>query len=102
MEIKALGIDLGKNWFHLHGIDKRGKPVLQKKVSREKLPIVIANLPGCLIGMEACAGAHFWARCFQQMGHEVKLIAPQFVKPYVKSNKNDQADARHEGRLSSG
>lgn len=93
MEIKTLGIDLGKNWFHLHGVDKRGKTVLQKKVSREKLPMVIANLPSCLIGMEACAGAHFWARRFQEMGHEVKLIAPQFVKPYVKSNKNDQADA---------
>jgi transposase len=93
MEIKALGIDLGKNCFHLHGIDKRGKTVLQKKVSRERLPIIVANLPPCLIGMEACAGAHFWARRFQEMGHEVKLMAPQFVKPYVKSNKNDQTDA---------
>ena len=92
MEIKALGIDLGKNWFQLHGVDRRGKTVLQKKVSREKLPLMIANLPACLIGMEACAGAHFWARRFEEMGHEVKLMAPQFVKPYVKSNKNDQAD----------
>ncbi|AIL13935.1 transposase (plasmid) [Candidatus Paracaedimonas acanthamoebae] len=93
MEIKALGIDLGKNWFQLHGVDKRGKAVFQKKVNREKLPLLIANLPRCMIGMEACAGAHFWARKFQEMGHEVKLIAPQFVKPYVKGNKHDQADA---------
>src|SRR6185437_13185809 len=78
---------------YLHGVDKRGKIVLQKKVSREKLPILITNLPCCLIGMEACAGSHFWARRFQEMGHEVKLIAPQFVKPYVKSNKNDREDA---------
>ncbi len=93
MEIKALGIDLGKNWFQLHGVDKRGKTVLQKKVSRKKLTLFIANLSRCMIGMEACGGAHFWARKFQGMGHEVKLIAPQFVKPYVKGNKHDLADA---------
>lgn len=93
MDIKALGIDLGKNWFHLYGADHKGRIVFQKKVSREKLSLTIANLPPCLIGMEACAGAHFWARRFQEMGHEVRLMAPQFVNPYVKSNKNDQADA---------
>jgi transposase len=67
MDIKALGIDLGKNWFHLHGADHKGRTIFQKKVSREKLALTIANLPPCLIGMEVCAGAHFWARKFQEM-----------------------------------
>jgi transposase len=93
MEISVLGIDLAKVVFQLHGINSQGKVVLRKKLSRSRLPAFIANLPPCLIGMEACGGAHHWAREFQKMGHTVKLISPQFVKPYVKSNKNDAADA---------
>lgn len=91
--IKVLGIDLAKTIFQLHGSDKTGKKVFSKRVSREKLAETIANLPPCLIGMEACASAHYWARKFEGSGHTVKLMAPQFVKPYVKSNKNDKNDA---------
>lgn len=93
MTLNALGIDLAKSVFQLHGVDARGKTMLSKQVSRSQLFIFVAKLPKCLIGMEACSGAHFWARRFRSQGHEVKLIAPQFVKPYVKSNKSDRADA---------
>lgn len=93
MKLNVLGIDLAKRVFQLHGSDGSGKAVLRRKVSRADLRNTIALLPKCLIAMEACAGAHFWAREFRSMGFEVRLIAPQFVKPFVKSNKNDQADA---------
>ncbi len=91
--IKVLGIDLAKNVFQLHGTDAQGKCVLRKKLSRAALPQFLANLPRCLIGIEASSGAHYWARVFIEMGHEVKMMAPQFVKPYIKSNKNDANDA---------
>lgn len=91
--IKVAGIDLAKNTFHLHGVDGRSQVVLRKKLSRGKLMAFMANLPPCLVGMEACGGAHDWARKFRAMGHEVRLMSPQFVKPYVKSNKNDTVDA---------
>lgn len=91
--IKVLGIDLAKNVFQLHGVDAKGKCVLRKRLSRAKLLEFIANLPSCTIGIEACGGAHYWAREFQKLGHLVKMMAPQFVKPYVKSNKNDRNDA---------
>jgi len=91
--IKVVGIDLAKNTFHLHGADVHGKVILRKKLSRNKLAAFMANLPLCLVGMEACGGAHDWARKFKAMGHDVRLMSPQFVKPYVKSNKNDMADA---------
>ena len=91
--IKVLGIDLAKNSFQLHGVDKDGHDVLKKKLSRRKLTAFMANLQSCLIGLEACGGAHHWVRTFTQMGHTVRMIAPQFVKPYVKSNKNDAVDA---------
>ena len=91
--ITVLGIDLAKNSFQLHGVDKDGRVVLKKKLSRYKLAAFMANLSPCLIGLEACGGAHYWVRTFTQMGHTVRMIAPQFVKPYVKSNKNDAVDA---------
>lgn len=93
MDVSVLGIDLAKSVFQLHGVDRRGKAVLSKRLSRSQLPVVVANLPKCLVGMEACASAHYWARELQKLGHEVRLMSPQFVKPYVKSNKNDRADA---------
>jgi transposase len=93
MNIKVLGIDIAKNVFELHGVDETGKTILKKRLSRDQLSTFIAKMPVCLIGMEACGGAHYWARKFKQMGHEVKLMNPQFVKPYVKSNKNDSHDA---------
>ena len=91
--IKVLGIDLAKNVFQLHGADNNGKGVLRKRLGREKLVEFMANLSPCLVGVEACGGAHYWARLFGEMGHTVKMMSPQFVKPYVKSNKNDAKDA---------
>jgi len=91
--IKTVGIDLAKSVFHLHAVDSKGHIVLRKKLCRNKLAAYIAQLPTCLIGMAACGDAHDWARKFKAMGHDVRLISPQFVKPYVKSNKNDMADA---------
>lgn len=92
-DITVLGIDLAKDVFQLHGTDKNGKTVLKKRLTRSKLIEFVSNLKPCLIGMEACGGSHYWARLFQSFGHMVKLMAPQFVKPYVKSNKNDMNDA---------
>lgn len=91
--IKVLGIDLAKDVFQLHGTDKQGKRVLKRRLSRKKLIEFMSNLSPCLVGIEACGGAHYWARLFQSYGHTVKMMAPQFVKPYVKSNKNDSNDA---------
>ena len=92
-EISVLGIDIAKRVFHAVGTDDRGKIVFRKRLSRHALMPFIAKLPPVRIGMEACGGAHYWARRFRAHGHEVKLMAPQFVKPYVKSNKNDTRDA---------
>ncbi|PSU42128.1 IS110 family transposase [Photobacterium frigidiphilum] len=89
MIINLLGIDIAKNVFQLHGIDVNGKAVLKKRLSRDKLAEYIANTPLCTIVMESCGGANYWARVFQRSGHTVKLISPQFVKPFVKTNKND-------------
>jgi transposase len=93
MKVTTVGIDLAKNVIQVHGVDTRGKAVLRKQLKRDQVASFFANLPACLIGMEACGGAHFWARKLQSFGHMVKLMAPQFVKPYVKTNKNDAADA---------
>ncbi len=93
MEIKTVGIDLAKNVFQIHGTNERGKPILRKQLKRDQVMVFFANLPPCLIGMEACSSAHYWARKLEVLGHTVRLMAPQFVKPYVKSNKNDAADA---------
>ncbi len=93
MTIKTLGIDIGKNVFHLIGVDARGSIVLRKRLSRRQLPVYMANLPACLIGMEACSGAHHLARSFKAQGHDVCLMAPQYVRPFVKSHKNDYRDA---------
>ena len=93
MEITTVGIDLAKNLFPVHGIDEHGKAVLKKQLKRAQMAPFFVNLPACLIGMEACGSAHHWARKLQTMGHTVRLMAPQFVKPYVKTNKNDAADA---------
>jgi len=91
--ITTLGIDLAKNSFQLHGVNEKGDRMLRKKLTRRQLTAFVANLEPCLIGLEACGGAHHWVRVFSQFGHTVKMIAPQFVKPYVKSNKNDAVDA---------
>ncbi len=93
MNITTVGIDLAKTVFQLHGVDAQGRTVLKKQLRREQMAPFFANLPPCLVGMEACGSAHFWARKLQGFGHTVRLMAPQFVKPYVKTNKNDAADA---------
>jgi transposase len=93
MKLTTVGIDLAKNVFQVHGVDERGQPVLRKQLKRDHLAPFFAVLAPCLIGMEACGSAHHWARKLQGFGHTVKLMAPQFVKPYVKTNKNDVADA---------
>ena len=93
MNITRIGLDLAKNVFQVHAIDHKGHCLFSRALKREKMMAFFQNLPPCQIGMEACASAHFWARTLISMGHEVKLIAPQFVKPYVKGNKNDANDA---------
>jgi transposase len=93
MNTKRVGIDLAKQVFQVHGVDYQDKVVLRKQLRRNQMLSFFAALPPCLIGMEACGGAHYWARELQKLGHTVKLMAPQFVKPYVKSNKNDANDA---------
>jgi transposase len=93
MKITTIGVDLAKNVFQVHGVDELGKVVLRKPLKRAQMAAFFANLPPCLIGLEACGGAHDWARRLTAYGHTVKLIAPQFVKPYVKANKHDAADA---------
>ena len=98
MTITTIGIDLAKNVFAVHGVDQNGKTVLVKsRVTRAALPGLIASLPPCVIGMEACSGAYYWARLFLQYGHEPRLMAAKFVSPYRmagKSGKNDAADAQ--------
>src|SRR3712207_2215458 len=91
--IATLGIDRGKNSFLLVGQDQRGAIVLRLKLSRTQLPQRLANIPPCLIGMEACAGAHHIGRQLQALGHDVRLIPAQYVKPFLKGHKNDYRDA---------
>lgn len=93
MNITTIGIDLAKSVFQIHGVNEHGKVVLRKALRRSKMAVFFAQLEPCLIGMEACSSAHYWARKLRSHGHTVKLMAPQFVKPYVKTNKNDVADA---------
>jgi transposase len=91
--ISVLGIDIAKLVFHVVGMNDAGHIVFRKRMARNELRRFIANLPPLRIGMEACGGAHYWARCFREYGHDVRLIAPQFIKAYVKSPKNDARDA---------
>jgi transposase len=93
MKIMAIGIDLSKSVFQTHGVDERGQAVLRKQLKRKDVLTYFANLPSCLVGMEACGSAHYWARKLTELGHTVRLMAPQFVKPYVKTNKSDRNDA---------
>jgi len=93
MQISTIGIDLAKNVFQLHGVDTQGKVTLVRQLRRNQMIAFLAKLPACLIGMEACATSHHWAREISKLGHEVKLIPPAYVKAYVKRQKNDAADA---------
>lgn len=93
MKLTTIGLDLAKAVFQVHGADERGRTVLKKQLKRAQVPAFFANLTPCKIGMEACGSAHYWARKLMAMGHDVVLIPPQYVKPFVKRNKNDAADA---------
>lgn len=92
-QVKVIGLDTAKHVFQVHGADASGKAILRKRLRRNQLTDFFANLPQCLVGLEATQGAHYWARVLTSFGHQVKLIAPQFVKPYLKGQKNDAQDA---------
>lgn len=92
-DVEVVGVDLAKSVFQIHGVDARGKVVLRRRLSRSKLLPFFEKLPRCLIGMETCASANYWARELAALGHEVRLMPPQYVKPYVKRSKNDASDA---------
>jgi transposase len=93
MQITTIGLDLAKSVFQVHGADAQGRAVVRKKLRREQVVAYFAALPPCLVGMEVCGGAHYWARRLREFGHEVRLMPAQYVKPYVKTNKNDARDA---------
>jgi transposase len=93
MSIATVGLDIAKQIFQVHGADADGRVVLRRKLRRNQVASFFANLPPCVVGLEACCGSHYWARVLNRCGHSARLIAPQFVKPYVKSNKNDANDA---------
>ena len=93
MNTTTIGLDIAKTVFQVHGMDARGQTTLQKRLRRTQLVTFFANLPPCLVGIEACGSAHHWARELSRLGHEVKLMPAQFVKAYVKTNKNDARDA---------
>jgi transposase len=93
MSVVSIGLDLAKSVFQVHGVDASGHAALRRKLARSELLAFFAKQPHCLVGMEACSSAHDWARELVRLGHEVRLIPPQYVKPYVKRNKTDAADA---------
>ena len=92
-QISTIGIDIAKTVFQVHGIDEKGEGVVRRQLRRRQVLSFFAKLPACLVGMEACATSHHWARELETLGREVRLMPPRYVKPYVKRNKNDAADA---------
>jgi transposase len=93
MNLTTIGLDISKNVFQIHGADAEGRPLLRRRLRRGQVGPFFANLAPCVVGLEACCGSHYWSRVLSRSGHSVRLIAPQFVKPYVKSSKNDTNDA---------
>jgi transposase len=93
MQVTTIGLDIAKTVFQVHGVDRHGQVVLRKRLTRAKMRAFFANLPRCLVGLEAGGGAHHWARELQALGHDARLMPPQYVKAYVKTNKHDAADA---------
>ena len=98
MKITTSGIDVAKSVFQVHGVDERGDVALRRQIRRSQLLVFFSRLEPCLIGMEACASSHYWARKLTALGHTVRLMAPQFVKPYRKNDKNDGNDAECHGQ----
>jgi transposase len=92
-EITIIGVDLAKTVFQLHGVTAEGRVALRRQLRRSQVLLFFGRLPPCLVGMEACAGAHYWARELTKLGHDVRLMPPSYVKPYVKRGKTDAADA---------
>ena len=95
-EVCRIGLDIAKEYFQVHGVDKNGKDMFNRKLKRKNVLAFFANLPPCLVGLEACGGAHHWAQEISKLdvGHTVKLVSPRHVKPFVLDNKTDAADAR--------
>jgi len=93
MTVVRIGLDTSKSWFQVHGVDEDGEPVLRRKLARSKVLTFFANLPPCTVGLEACGGAHYWARELAKLGHAPRLMPARYVRPYVKTNKHDAADA---------
>jgi len=89
----TVGLDIAKNVFHAYGVDANGEKVVSRKLRRAQVEVFFGKLDRCLVGIEACATAHHWARTIEKLGHEVRLMPPAYVKPYVKTQKNDEADA---------
>jgi transposase len=100
-ELTTIGLDLAKHVFQLHGVDAEGATVLRKQLRRAQVLAFFSRLPRCVVGMEACGTAHYWARELRALGHEVRLMPAQYVKAYVKRNKNDAADAAASANLKS-
>ena len=92
--VSMIGVDLGKRFFQVHCADDRGKKLLNRRLRRDQVVSFFESLPRCSVAIETCAGAHHWGRVLGEMGYDVKLIPAQYVKPYVKSNKNDAPTAR--------
>src|SRR2546427_3744739 len=92
-EVSTIGLDIAKSVFQVHGVDADGTVMIRRRIGRTKVLEFFANLPGCLVGMEACATAHHWARELKKLGHDTRLMPPTYVKAYVKRGKNDAADA---------
>jgi transposase len=93
LEVSTVGVDLAKNVIQVHGVDAKGKPVVRRQLRRSRFLAFFEGQPSCLIGIKACSGAHHWGRQLREMGHEVRLMPPSYVKPYVKRGKTDAADA---------
>lgn len=93
LHVTRIGIDLAKQVFQVHGVDERGHTVLRRRLTRSQVQAVLTQLPPCVVGLEACGSAHYWARELRALGHDVRLMAPQFVRPYRKNDKNDGNDA---------
>src|ERR1700682_26819 len=93
MKVTTIGIHLAKDVFGLHGVDGKGRVAFKKRLVRSRLLEFMSQLPPCLVGLEACSSAHYWARKIERLGHRVRLMSPRFVKPYRKSDKNDANDA---------